>query len=344
MSTAGHRKPSIQATWDSTRGARNALGDRAAATQWLRHPIAGGLRAATEVEHATRWRTATGDPIEGHTPALLAAWFAFAYDFTVNAPADPAALAAAAEMPMTAQWLTDRADRVDTAATLVASPAAVAVALAAAQALTTGDVETLAAQLPQLPYPNAHLTLSAPLLATPSTLEETEGITALTWWPTSTGMRIADWIGTGNAVTGDEGGQLRAAAKKFGASLPNHLLNGERHLEAASAQPAEDDQVYSEGQFTFDGVIADPDRDLLPRLVLALRGLIATQTLTVEEELVRPPSSTGHVKRVPVTVVRARDDFAHTRALLGPGTTTTIRRRRNSGKLHWTDAQWETST
>ncbi|MDH6284278.1 hypothetical protein [Prescottella agglutinans] len=340
----GHRNPSSRGVWDADRVARTALADRAAAASWLRNPVAGGLRAATEVENARRWRAETGLPAEDHTPTLLAAWFAYAYEFAATAPGDHTELAPVAEMPMTGQWLAYRADRLDRAPVLVASPAAVATAIAAAQALTVADVETLTAAAANQPHPDAHLVLSAPIMCTATTLEETEAIHSLTWWHTDSGLRVIDWIATNGPAAGDDFTRAREAASRFGAALPPIVLNGERVLAAASARPAEDDLVYSEGQFTFDEIVYDPDRDLLPRIVLVLRHLIGSGELSCETVSVRPLSSTGHVNRADVTIVRAANDVDHTGALLGPGTTTTIRRQRSRADLQWTAAQWSTET
>lgn len=320
---------STQLIWDAADAARSSLTDHHDAIAWLRSPLAAALRSHVEVDQAAAW-----NPDLTPTTTRLAAWLAHAYG--VNPTVPDGELAPVAEMPMTAQWLTDRADRIADAEQLVASPAAVAVAVAAAQTLGHSDFNLLTARAASLPFPHAHLTLSAPVSVTMSEDDETgDAVHALSWWPTTDGTRLADWISTRDTLTGSEADQALAASHAFGTTLPELMLDTERLHRHVEAAPVPDDPIPAEAEFRFDVPVYDPDRDLFPRLALVVRHLIAAGVLHAEVERVRPRGAAGHVTRTPVTVLRAADDVGLTRLLVVPGTAVVMRRQRIGRDLQW---------
>ena len=320
-------------TWDARLAAASAVTDHADAVAWLRNRLAAALRSHVELDLAAAW-----NPDLQPTGVRLAAWLAHSYGYVAAVPAGD--LAAGAEMPMVSQWLTDRANRLAEVPLLIASPAAGAVALAAAQALTSDDVAALGMQAAALPYPEAHLTFSAPFTVTADgDRAAAETIHALSWWPDGGGFRVADWISTYDTLTGDEAGRADAAARAYGgATLPALMLDTERlHLQVWTA-PETADPHATEGQFSFDIPVYDPQGDLFARLALVARHLIAAGILRTSIERVRPPSSTGHVTRTPVVVLRIDDDDRNTSRLAAHGSSVAMCRRRPGADLCWGDA------
>lgn len=320
-------------TWDARLAAASAVTDHADAVAWLRNRLAAALRSHVEMDLAAAW-----NPDLQPTSVRLAAWLAHSYGYIAVVPAGD--LAAGAEMPMVSQWLTDRANRLTEVPLLIASPAAGAVALAAAQALTGDDVAALGMQAAQLPYPDAHLTFSASFTVTTDgddTAAET--IHALSWWPDGGGFRVADWISTYDTLTRDEAGRADAAARAYGgATLPALMLDTERLHPQVWTAPETADPHETEGQFSFDVPVYDPHGDLFARLALVARHLIAAGILHTSIERVRPPGSTGHVTRTPVVVLRTNDDDRHTGRMAAHGSSVAMRRLRPGSDLHWGDA------
>lgn len=315
--------------WDSHLAATSAVVDHQAAGAWLGNRLAAALRTQVEVGLAATWNPELTPPT-----ARLAAWLDHAYGYTTPAGAD---VPEGGEMPLIGQWLLDRAYRLAAAPLLIASPAAGAVAVAAAQALTADDVAVLAgpSSLPA-ELAQAHLTLSAPIMVSAnSSGEASETIQALTWWPDDRGVRVMDWISTFDTLTSDEVTQATAAARSYSAAtLPALMLNTER-LHTLAPSPDTTDPHPTEGQFTFDAPVADPDGDLAARVALTVRHLVATGVLCTSTERVRPTGSTGHVTRTPVVVLRTRDDDAHTGHLAHQGTSVAMQRRRQGTDLQW---------
>jgi len=101
------------------------------------------------------------------------------------------------------------------------------------------------------------------------------------------------------------------------------------------AAPETADPHETEGQFSFDVPVYDPQGDLFARLALVARHLIAAGILHTSVERVRPPGSTGHVTRTPVVVLRTNDDDRHTSQLAAHGSSVAMRRRRPGADLHW---------
>lgn len=320
-------------TWDARLAAASAVTDHAEAVAWLRNRLAAALRSHVEVDLAAAW-----NPDLQSTGVRLAAWLAHAYGYVAAVPTGD--LAAGAEMPMVGQWLTDRADRLAEMPLLIASPAASAVAIAAAHALTSDDVAALGVQAEELPYTQAHLTFSAPFTVTADGDDAaTETIHALSWWPDGGGFRIADWISTYDTLTTDEAGRADAAARAYGgATLPALMLDAERLHPQVWAAPETGDPHEREGQFSFDVPVYDRRGDLFSRVALVVRHLIAAGILHTSIERVRPPGSTGHVTRTPVVVLRTDDDDRHTSRLAVYGSSVAMRRRRTGLDLHWNDA------
>ncbi len=320
-------------TWDARLAAASAVTDHAEAVAWLRNRLAAALRSHVEVDLAAAW-----NPDLQSTGVRLAAWLAHAYGYVAAVPTGD--LAAGAEMPMVGQWLTDRADRLAEMPLLIASPAAGAVAVAAAQALTSDDVAALGVQAEELPYTQAHLTFSAPFTVTADGDDAaTETIHALSWWPDGGGFRIADWISTYDILTTDEAGRADAAARAYGgAALPALMLDAERLHPQVWAAPETGDPHEREGQFSFDVPVCDRRGDLFSRVALVVRHLIAAGILHTSIERVRPPGSAGHVTRTPVVVLRTDDDDRHTSRLAVYGSSVAMRRRRPGLDLHWNDA------
>lgn len=316
--------------WDARLAAASAVTDHADAVAWLRNRLAAALRSHVELDLAAAW-----NPDLQPTGVRLAAWLAHSYGYVAAVPAGD--LAAGAEMPMVGQWLNDRANRLAEVPLLIASPAAGAVALAAAQALTGDDVAALGMQAAALPYPEAHLTFSAPFTVTADgDAAAAETIHALSWWPDGGGFRVADWISTYDTLTGDEVGRADAAARAYGgATLPALMLDTERLHPQVWAAPETADPHETEGQFSFDVPVYDPQGDLFARLALVARHLIAAGILHTSVERVRPPGSTGHVTRTPVVVLRTNDDDRHTSQLAAHGSSVAMRRRRPGADLHW---------
>ena len=318
--------------WDAADATRSSLTDHRDAIAWLRSPLAAALRSHVEVDQAAAWNPDLTPP-----PARLAAWLTHAYDITSTTP--DSSFASVAEMPMTAQWLTDRADRLSGAEQLVASPAAVAVAVAAAQTLGGPDLDLLTSRAASLPFPHAHLTLSAPVAVTATEDDETgDVIHALSWWPTTDGIRVADWISTRDTLTDSEADQALAASHAYGTMLPELMLDTERLHRHVEAAPVPDDPIPSEAEFRFDVPVYDPDRRLaFSRLGLVVRHLVGAGVLHAEVERVRPRGASGHVTRTPVTVLRAADDVGLTGRLVVPGTAVVIRRHRGGRDLQWSE-------
>ncbi|MGW0022023.1 hypothetical protein ACWDUD_27230 [Rhodococcus sp. NPDC003382] len=320
-------------TWDARLAAASAVTDHADAVAWLRNRLAAALRSHVEVDLAAAW-----NPSLQPTGVRLAAWLDHSYGYVAAVPAGD--LAAGAEMPMVSQWLTDRADRLAEVPLLIASPAAGAVALAAAQALIGDDVAALGVQAAALPYPDAYLTFSAPFTVTADGDDAAaETIHALSWWPDGGGFRVADWISTYDTLTGDEAGRADAAARAYGgATLPALMLDTERLHPQVWTAPETADPHETEGQFSFDVPVYDPQGDLFARLVLVARNLIAAGILHTSIERVRPPGSTVHVTRTPVVVLRTDDDDRHVSQLAAHGSSVAMRRRRPGSDLYWGDA------
>lgn len=319
-------------TWDARLAAASAVTDHADAVAWLRNRLAAALRSHVEMDLAAAW-----NPDLQPTGVRLAAWLAHSYGYVVAVPAGD--LAAGTEMPMVSQWLTDRAARLAEMPLLIASPAAGAVAVAAAQALTGDDVAALGVQAAaQLPYTHAHLTFSAPFTVIADGNDAAaEGIHALSWWPDGGGFRVADWISTYDTLTGDEAGRADAAARAYGgATLPALMLDTERRHPQVWTAPVTGDPHESEGQFSFDVPVYDPHGDLFARLALVVRHLIAAGILHTSIERVRPLGATGHVTRTPVVVLRTDDDDRYTGRLAVYGSSVAMRRRPGSD-LHWGD-------
>ena len=344
--TRGGRRNSTSTTiWSGTRAARQCAGMRTQATRWLRQPIAGGMRAGIEIEQAAKWFTDTGQRPPSDTSAMLRAWFDAAYSFvppplTHDADTTSSSDTTLQAMPLASSWLSDRAERIDTARLLVASPAAVATVTAAAQALTEADLRLLASKSGQFPYSHAHLLMSAPVLTAMSLEEQApDDVLALTWWPGESAVpsiRVVDWLATNGPVRVEGFEKARRTSARTGSEMPALYFHGERRLTAAPAVPVDDDSIASEGQFTFDDPVYDPDWDFVPRLMLAIRHLIATEVLTVTtRDVMRPDSRTTGEKRVQVGVVTTVDDGSHTAALLEPNVVTRIRRTRINGAIHW---------
>lgn len=315
--------------WGAHLAATSAVVDHQDAVAWLGNRLAAALRSHVEVDRAATWNPELTPPT-----ARLAAWLDHAYGYsTATGAAD------GGEMPLIGRWLSDRSYRLAAAPLLIASPAAGAVAVAAAQALTAADVAALTASAwPAQELTQAHLTLSAPITVTAESQgARGETIQALTWWPDASGVRVVDWISTHDTLTSDEVNQAIAAAQSYSAaSLPALMLNTER-LHTQAPVPATMDPHPSEGQFTFDTPIADPDGDLAARLALAARHLVATGLLSTSIERVRPPGSTGHVTRTPVLVLRTREDDAHTDHLAHQGTSVAMQRQWQGPDLQWND-------
>ena len=319
-------------TWDARLAAASAVTDHADAVAWLRNRLAAALRSHVEVDRASAW-----NPGLQPTSVRLAAWLAHAYGYVAAVPTGD--LAAVAEMPMVGQWLTDRADHLAEVPLLIASPAAGAMAVAAAQALTADDVAALGVQAAELPYADAHLTFSAPFTVTAEGDDAAaETIHALSWWPDGGGFRVADWISTFDTLTGDEAGRADAAARAYGgAALPALMLDSERLHPQVWTAPETGDPHESEGRFSFDLPVCDLRGDLFSRVALVTRHLIGAGILHTSIERVRPPGSTGHVTRTPVVVLRTDDDDRHTSRLAAHGTSVAMRRRRPGADLHWED-------
>ncbi|NLU65041.1 hypothetical protein HCA61_22650 [Rhodococcus sp. HNM0563] len=320
-------------TWDARPAAASAVTDHVEAVAWLRNRLAAALRSHVEVDLAAAW-----NPDLQSTGVRLAAWLAHAYGYVAAVPTGD--LAAGAEMPMVGQWLTDRADRLAEMPLLIASPAAGAVAVAAAHALTSDDVAALGVQAEEMPYMQAHLTFSAPFTVTADGDDAaTETIHALSWWPDGGGFRVADWISTYDTLTADEAGRADAAARAYGgAALPALMLDSERLHPQVCAAPEAGDPHEREGQFSFDVPVYDRRGDLFSRVALVVRHLIAAGILHTSIERVRPPGSTGHVTRIPVVVLRTDDDDRHSSRLAVYGSSVAMRRRRTGLDLHWNDA------
>lgn len=313
--------------WDAHLAATSAVVDHQDAVAWLGNRLAAALRSHIEADRAATWNPELTPPT-----TRLAAWLVHAYGYTT-----PAAAADGGEMPLIGQWLSDRAYRLAAAPLLIASPAAGAVAVAAAQALTAADVAALTASAwPAQELTQAHLTLSAPITVTADSQgAEGETIQALTWWPDAPGVRVVDWISTYDTLTSDEVNQATAAARSYSAaSLPALMLNTERLHTPASA-PDTMDPHPTEGQFTFDAPVVDPDGDLAARVALAVRHLVETGLLSTSIERVRPTGATGHVTRTPVVVLRTRDDDAHTDHLAHQGTSVAMQRQWQGSDLQW---------
>ncbi|BDB63249.1 hypothetical protein [Rhodococcus sp. RDE2] len=319
-------------TWDARLAAASAVTDHAEAVAWLRNRLAAALRSHVEVDLAAAW-----NPDLQSTGVRLAAWLAHAYGYVAAVPTGD--LAAGAEMPMVGQWLTDRADRLAEMPLLIASPAAGAVAIAAAQALTSDDAAALGVQAVKLPYTQGHLTFSAPFTVTADGDDAaTETIHALSWWPDGGGFRVADWISTYDTLTTDEAGRADAAARAYGgAALPALMLDAERLHPQVWAASETGDPHETEGQFSFDVPVYDRRGDLFSRVALVVRHLIAAGILHTSIERVRPPGSTGHVTRTPVVVLRTDDDDRHTNRLAVYGAPVIMRRYRPGLDLHWGD-------
>ncbi|CAG7637684.1 hypothetical protein SIM91_05685 [Rhodococcus opacus] len=320
----------VQTLWDARLAATSAVTDHRDAVEWLRHRLAAALRSHVEADRAAAW-----NPDLQPTGVRLAGWLAHAYGYITTVPAGD--LTAGAEMPMVGHWLADRADRLTDVPLLIASPAAGAAAVAAAQALTNDDITALAVRTAELPYADAHLTLSAPVtVTTDSEGTSAEEIHALSWWPDGGGFRVADWISTFDTLTGAEADSAEAAARAYGgATLPALMLDTERLHPQAWAAPVTSDRHETEGQFSFDVPVYDPAGDLFVRLALVVRHLVATGVLHTGVERVRPPGSTGHVTRTPVVVLRTEDDDRHTTRLALPGSSVAMRRRRPGSNLQW---------
>lgn len=326
MSTSTRTMP----RWDAHIAATSALTDHHDAIGWLHSRIAAALRSFVENERAAEWNPDLQPP-----GVQMAAWLAHAYGYIATVPTGD--LPAGTEMPIVDQWLTDRADRLSDTTQVIASPAAGAAAVAAAHALTQGDLSFLSALIAELPHSCAHLTLSAPIEVGTHPAGETppEAIHALSWWPDGAGLRIADWISTRDALTSDQAARADAAARAYGtASLPELLLNTE-HFQPRTPAPLPTNSAAREGQFSFDTPVADPHSDLAARIVLSLRHLIATGVLRTSIERVRPTGSTGHVTRTPVVVLRTADDDAHTARLAAVGSSMVMRRTWIGSALQW---------
>ena len=342
----GRRNGTSTPLWSGTRAARQCAGMRTQATRWLRQPIAGGMRAGIEIEQAAKWFTDTGRTPPVDASAMLREWFHAAYNFVPPPVAFSADIGSSSAdttvqaMPLAASWLSARAEQIDAARLLVASPAAVAIATAAAQAFTEADVHLLASTSRQLPYHHAHLLLSAPVLTARSLDEQTpDDVLAMTWWPdesAASDIRIVDWLATNGPVRVEGFEKARRTSARAGSEMPALYFHGERTLTAAALAPVDDDPIASEGQFTFDDPVYDPDWDFLPRFVLAIRHLIDTNTLGITTtKVMRPDSRATREKRVQVGVITTGDDDAHTASLLDPKVVTRIRRTRVDGVIRW---------
>ncbi|WP_458683678.1 hypothetical protein [Prescottella equi] len=318
-------------TWNATDAARSSVTDHRDAVAWLRNSLAAALRSYVESDRAAEWQpeTTSGTP-------RFAAWLEHAYGITPELPVGE--LAAAAEMPMTSQWLTDRADRLEGAEQLVASPAAVAVAAAAAQALTAADLDTLTAQVNSLPFRTAHLTLSAPVDVEDRAGDALDTVQALTWWDDtdSVAVRVMTWVDTMSTVDENDARRIVAASRQYGATLPALMFDAEHCHRSTLEGPVAVDPIPTEGQFSFGAPVHDLDEGFAARMALVVRHLIAAGVLVGTAERVRPQGSSGHVARVPVVALRvASGDDAITHRLISPGTAVAIRRTRTEQRLVW---------